>query len=447
MKFDRSSRIFAAALLMTLTAGCGSTVTGTAAPAAETDGAASVDRVTAGLPQRKDLQLFTTQPAWIEAYERTPLFPKVSGYVAEVLVDIGDPVKQGEALLKISLPELVDELEQQDALVVQAEAEIGQAQAELEAAQAAVTVAEARIAQAEAGIVRASAEYERWAAEHARIKELAANRSVTGQLLDETSHQLRGADAGRLEAAAAVASAKAALREAEAGERTAVADHKAAAARKLVAEANRAYAQTMLDYGTINAPFDGVITERHVDTGHLVNPSAAAARPLLVVARINRLRVFVDVPEMEAAHVDSGEAGDAATIHIPGQGNRKLTGQVTRTGVALDPANRSLRTEIDIDNADGVVRPGAYATVAILLADRQDALTLPASAIIHEGDDTLCCVVKSGKIVRTPVETGLRSANDVEILAGIHPEDQVVLVRAAGLKQDQSVEVIPAKNP
>src|SRR5262245_17160099 len=103
------------ALLACGLSGCsGSTA---ATDAGDRSVSAAVDRVTAGPPQRKDLKLQTAQPAWIEAHETTPRFPRISGYVQEVLVDIGDPVRENDPLLRLSVPEMQDDVQQKLALV------------------------------------------------------------------------------------------------------------------------------------------------------------------------------------------------------------------------------------------------------------------------------------------------------------------------------------------
>jgi RND family efflux transporter MFP subunit len=405
-----------------------------------------LDRVTAGPPVRKTLELYTTQPGRLEAFETTPLAPKVAGYVEEILVDIGDRVQAGELLLKLSVPELHDEFRQKQALVAQSEAEVRQAQAAVRAAEAARATAEALVAQAQAGTMRADADYERWKSEYERMNDLAGSGSVTRKLVDEALNQFRAADAARQEVEAEVASVRAALNQSEANLEKAKADEVAARARLRVAQANLARTQTMLGYTEIKAPFDGVITRRSVDTAHFVQPaSGSGSQPLLVVARRDRLRVFVDVPELEAPFVDAGESGDPVTIRIQALPGPAVEGRVTRTSWALDASNRSLRTEIDLPNPEGRLRPGMYATVQILLERREEVLTLPAAAIVREAGQTLCCTVESGRIRRQPVTTGLRAGADVEILSGLDGDETVVLVRADSLEEDRPVEVIPAQ--
>jgi HlyD family secretion protein len=408
--------------------------------------AAGAVRVTAGQAQRKTLQRTTEQPARIAAFEEAPLYPKITGYVEEVLVDIGDRVKKDQVLIKLWVPEMKDELRQKEALLVQAKAEIEQAAAAVRAAEAAAKTAEARISEAEAGTTRAEGEYQRWKDQHDRFKKLASSGSVTQNLVDETLNQFRAAEAARQEAAARIESAKAALHQSEANIESAKADEVAAGARLGVAESNLAQAQTMLNYAQIKAPFDGIVTRRNIDTGHYVQSShGSGSQPLLVVCQADVVRVFVDVPEMEAAMVN---IGDTAIIRLQALQGQEVPGQVTRTSWDLEPSNRSLRTEIDIPNQQGALRPGMFATASILLDERKDVLALPVAAVVRQGKDCFCCLVKSGKVHRTPITLGLRSGADVEVLSGLSSNDTVVLIRADSLKDGQPVEVLeqaPAK--
>lgn len=419
----------------------------TEAPQASTP--SSVDRVTAGHPARKTLRLYTSQPGRIEAFEETPLHPKVAGYVDSVLVDIGDSVKRDQVLIRLWIPELQDELAQKEALVAQAEAEVKQAEAAVRLAEAAVQTVTARIAQAEAGILRAEGEHARWKDEFDRLDALATLATgpvVTKKIASETLSQLRAAEAGRKEAEAGVHWAKAALGEAEANVLKARADEGSAQARHRVAQASLTQTRTLLGYRDIKAPFDGVVTRRGVDTGHYVHPAnGATTKPLVVVARTDKVRVFVDVPEMEAPLVDGGEAADSAIVRVQALGDREFAAKVTRTGWALDASNRSLQTEIDIPNDRALLRPGMYAMVTILLDQRDNAQTLPITAIVREGQLAYCCFVSGGRIERASIQLGLRSGDEVEVVSGLDSGQAVVLTRAESLRQGQPVEVIESR--
>jgi RND family efflux transporter MFP subunit len=258
--------------------------------------------------------------------------------------------------------------------------------------------------------------------------------------VDETQNQLTAADAARQESTAAVQSAEASAREARAMIAKAEADHAAAVARLGVAQADLARAETMLTYTEIMAPFDGVVTRRTVDTGHFVQPaSGTGATPLLVVARTDKVRVFLDVPEMESGWVD---VGDPATLRVQALNGKELKAPVTRTSWSLDAMNRSIRAEIDVPNDESKLRPGMYAAGTIELERRENVLTLPATAIVRETGETYCCVVESGKINRRRVELGVRSGPDVEICGGVDETNNVVLVRGDSLRDGQVVEIL-----
>ena len=162
------------------------------------------------------------------------------------------------------------------------------------------------------------------------MTELAAKGSVTQKLVDETLSQLQAANAAGQEADANVKSAEAMLRAAKANVQKSQADLAAAGARQRVAEANLSRAKTMLAYADIKAPFNGVVTQRNVDTGHYVHPvTGASTEPLLMIAQMEKVRVFVDVPEMEAPLVDSGDKPDSAVVRVQSLGETGIDGKVT----------------------------------------------------------------------------------------------------------------------
>ncbi len=423
-----------------------------AGPAANADAAPtiSVDRVTAGAPTKKTLQLFTEQPGRVVAFEETPILSKLPGYIESVQFDIGDKVTKGQVLMRIHAPEYKDQLEQKRGLLGQAEAQVKQAQAALVAAEAASNSSKSMVAQAEAGVGRTDAEYARWDSELKRIQQLVSKGSVTPKLADETSSQFQSAEAARKEALALIESAKARQREAEANVLTAKADIDAAKAKLIVAQSDIAQAETMLTYVELTAPFDGFVTSRNVDAGHYVQPAGASnAKPLLTVSNVSKVRVFVNVPETEAVWVDAGfgksDTGDLVTILSPSLPTGKIEARVTRTSLQLDPQSRSLSAEIDLDNNELKLLPGAFVTTKMLLEQRKDVLTLPTGAIVKAADGTKCCVVVDGKIQQRPIELGLRAGDDVEIKSGLDGSENVVLVRASSLQVGQAVEIIVKK--
>jgi HlyD family secretion protein len=421
--------------------GCGKPSTPSEAASAEQAARASLPNVVVTRPVRKPLILSTTQPARIEAYEETPLYAKVAGYVDNVAVDIGDVVKKGDPLITLHVPELQNVVEQRQALLAQAKAEISQAEAAELAARAAADTTAARVKEVKAGVARTAADTQRWEAEHLRITSLAESGSVTPKLAEETKNQLRAAEAARDEATAAVESAEAAVRQAEAMIVKSEADRQAAEARATVAEANLAEAKTMLGYTELRAPFDGVVISRAVDPGHFVQPpGGAGAKPLAAVARTDRMRVSIDIPEMEARFVD---VGDPVVLRVQANRGAEIQGEIARISWSLDAGNRSLRAEVDVPNDDATLRPGMYATAVIELDRRAEPLTLPATAIVANGGQPTCMVVEEGQAQRRPVETGLRVGPDVEIVSGVSEASEVIAVRPEGVAEGQAVEPLP----
>jgi len=404
--------------------------------------ATSTLQVAAAKPERKTLSLSTTQPGQIEAFEQTPLFAKVSGYVEELLADIGDVVKKNQVLIRISVPELQDDLHQKEALVAQAEAEVKQAESAITANRAAAETAQSRIAEAEAGIGRADADLERCKSEHARIKELASKGSVTKKLEDETLSELRSAEAATREAAAKVQSSRTGHYEAQANVGKAEADKVAAEARLQVAKADLARAKTMLGYTEIRAPYDGTVTRRMVDTGHYVSPAGGPEnKPLMVVARTDVVRIFVDVPELEASHVN---AGDPASVKVQALEAKEFDAEVVRTSWTLLESNHSLRAEIDVPNPDGVLRPGMYAAVTIRLEERPSAIVIPVTAIMRDGESANCWVINAGKTERRALTLGLRSGPIVEVVSGLDESTPVILKQPDALREGQQVQIAAA---
>jgi RND family efflux transporter MFP subunit len=437
------TRLASPSFVAVLTLACGAAGCGREPAKTQNVAEGARAQVAVAKPQRKTLTLTTTQPGRMEAFEETPLYAKTAGYVDEVLVDIGDVVKKDQTLVRLSIPELLDDVEQKQALIAQAEAEVKQAESSVVAASAAAETAQSKIKEMEAGISRAEADHERWKSEHARIKELADKGSVTKTLEDETYSQLQSAAAATREVLAKAQSARSASYEAQANVGKAQADLGAAEARLRVARADLARARSMLAYTEIKAPYDGTISHRDVDTGHFVQPAGGAAtKPLMVVVRTDKVRIFIDVPEMEASFVD---AGDAVKIRVQALAANEFDATVVRSSWALRESNRSLHAEIDVPNPHGVMRPGMYAMATIELAKRDGALVVPATAIVRDAGEAACMVFDSGRAVRRPVVLGLRSGGEIEILSGID-ESQSVLLKPEGIKSGQPVAATtPAK--
>lgn len=447
------------AVLPTVFTGCGPSATATSASSPSVrENSHGVMRVTPIKPARKTLVRVTEQPGQIEAFEETAIHAKLAGFVKKVHVDIGDkvagpsrvsndqPEQPGQILAELEMPELEAELKQKQALIAQAAAEVTQSEASIKVAMSAKTSAEALVAEARASIERADAMYERWKSEFERVKELVAKQAITQKVADETEQQFKAADASRREIAAKIKSAQAKLSESSANIEKALADLVATQSKQKVAEADEQKTRALLSYATLRAPFDGVITERHLDTGHLVQPSGTSGKPLFVVVRADTVRIFLEVPEADASLV---AAGSRAKIKVAAMSATPFEGQVARTSWTLQSASRTLRTQIDIPNPDGKLRPGMYATAEIQVACRPDALSLPKAAILKQGPDSFVLGIVDNKIVKLPIRTGIvavtPTGTDIEILSGLNGDESLIGANFAAYKEGQAVEIVVAR--
>ena len=434
--------------------GCDSTAT--TSVTTSTEPTHGVMRVIPIKPSHKLLVRLIEYPGQVEAFEETAIHAKLAGFVKKVHVDIGDqvrgpsrvstdqPEQPGQILAELEMPELDAELKQKQALVAQAAAEVTQSKAGIKVAMSAKSSAEALVAEARASVERADAMYERWKSEFERVRELVEKKAVAQKVADETEQQFKAADAARREIAAKIKSTQAKLSESAANIEKADADLIAAQSKQKVAEADEQKTRALLSYATLRAPFDGVITERHLDTGHLVQPNAASGKPLFVVVRADTVRVFLDVPEADAGFVATNSP---AKIKVPSL-SKSFEGKVTRTAWTLQTSSRTLRTEIDVPNPNGQLRPGMYATAEIEVARRIGKLSLPKSAILTEGAESFCLSISSkNTLEKLPIKTGIVAGPDVEIISGLTGDESVIGANLAAYKNKvgEAVEVITAK--
>jgi RND family efflux transporter MFP subunit len=403
-----------------LAAGCGQPTS----PADSSPTGERVPTVAVVQPEQKSLRRVIELPAFVEAYEETLLIARIAGYVQKVHADIGDRVKgprvdeqgkqlePGQVLAELWVPEMKEELRQKQALVAVAEAEVEQDAAALEAAEANVVTARAMVREAEAARTRAQANFERWESEYQRVQKLVASKVIDEQTRDETRNQFKAAEASRAEVEARVHSAQAAARESEARRNKTRADLVAAKAHVEVACAEEGRTAALLRYSKLRAPFDGVVVKRNIHTGHYLQPAGGSGlHPVLVVARMDTVRVLVDVPEAEARYVREGVP---ATVRFPVIKDREFTGKVTRSSWSLDPRARTLRAEIDLPNPQGLLRPGMYA-YPTLCAELPAVFTLPASAVV-QAEPPYCCQVNGDRVSRLPVRIGVRDGQVVQVL-------------------------------
>jgi multidrug efflux system membrane fusion protein len=190
----------------------------------------------------------------------------------------------------------------------------------------------------------------------------------------------------------------------------------------------------------IYAPFSGVITKRNIDIGALINAgNSGANQELFDMAKLDPIRVFVDVPEIYAPSVRTGVH---ATIELAGLAGQHFTGNVARTADSIDLATRTLRTEIDVPNPKGALLPGSYAQVHFDVNIKTMRLSVPVNALLFRSEGMRAAVVGSdGKVHLKPVVIGRDYGTTLEVLGGLDQNDAVILNPSDSLEEGQQVQV------
>ena len=204
------------------------------------------------------------------------------------------------------------------------------------------------------------------------------------------------------------------------------------------ATANVRRLEQLESFKHIYAPFSGTIIRRNTDVGALINAgNSGQNQELFVMAQISPIRVYIDVPEIYAASVRSGVAAEIELTSLPGQ---RFAAKVARTADAIDPATRTLRTEIDVPNRDGKLYPGSYAQVHFGVKTATMRLSVPVNALLFRAEGTRAAVVGAdGKVHLKPVVIGRDYGTDVEVLGGLDPSDSVILNPSDSLEEGQPV--------
>jgi RND family efflux transporter MFP subunit len=206
------------------------------------------------------------------------------------------------------------------------------------------------------------------------------------------------------------------------------------------ARANVKRLEQLHAFDKIEAPFDGVVTARNTDIGALID-SGSNAKELFHVASVQRLRVFVNVPEAYSREARPGLKADLTLAEFPG---RHFTGTLARTAEAIDVASRTLLAEFDVDNTKGELLPGSYAEVHLKLGTAASTFTLQVSALIFGAEGLRIAMVKDGRVALVPVTLGRDYGNTVEVVSGLSGDEQVIVNPPDSLESGQVVRVAGA---
>ncbi len=220
-------------------------------------------------------------------------------------------------------------------------------------------------------------------------------------------------------------------------------------ANKAIVDANQANVkqlQALQSFEKIYAPFDGIVTARNTDIGDLINSgsSSTARTDLFHISQPDKLRVYVNVPEEYSQGIKVGMTADLSLAEFPG---RKFQGKLVRTAEAINATTRTLLIEIEVDNPSGTLLTGSYAEVHLKVATHATTLLVPVNTLLFRSEGLRAGVVKDGKVVLTTLTPGRDFGNQIEIVSGLKPDDQVIINPPDSLVSGQEVQIVQATLP
>jgi membrane fusion protein, multidrug efflux system len=222
--------------------------------------------------------------------------------------------------------------------------------------------------------------------------------------------------------------------------------YKQSQANLAAADANVRRLEQLEGFKEVYAPFTGVLTKRNVDPGALINAGAGAAgRELFDIARVDPLRVYTSVPQAYAPYIKVGAKTYVTLQEFPGQ---KFLATVARTAESIDPATRTLLTEVDVPNKDGRLLPGSFGEVHFAVGSNVNKVTIPVNTMLFRAEGSRVAVIgPNNKVELRPINIGRDYGTSLEILGGVSPSDQIVVNPSDSLEEGQPVNVAqPAPN-
>jgi RND family efflux transporter MFP subunit len=337
----------------------------------------------------------------LQPFQEIDVYAKVAGYIQQLNVDWGTHVKQGQVLAVLEIPELQQQVQQDEAAVRRSEQDLARSREELARAQSAYSVAHVT--------------YQRLTDVQKTRPELVAQQEVD---------VAQGKDA---EAGAGASAAKDAQSAAEEG---------IASAKALLAKDRALFA-----YARIVAPFDGVVTRIDAYKGALLpagTSTNAGNSALCHLSQVNLLRLVIPVPERAVPDIRTGESVAVEVSAL----KKTFDAQIVRTADQIDTQTRTMHTELNVPNANYELVPGMYASVKIPLHTAANVLTLPIQAVVAgtSGEGSVLVVNGSNHVEKRSVKLGLESSTDYEIVSGLREGEMVVFGEQEQYKAGQLVQ-------
>ena len=404
-------------------------------------------------PARGTLERKTSQAGTAMAFEWVDIYAEVSGYLKTRTVDIGSVVKKGKLLAEIDVPDLKAKKEQQEAAKKLAIAQVAQKKAVITSAEADLDTVTARKKAAEAKLSSDKAYLKFRHKQLVRYQDLLHERSIDARLVDEQEDRREAALEAVNASQEAVHAAEAQLKSMAAKIEQAKADWEEAKGMVEVAKAELDRAAAMVEFSTIEAPFDGVITFRDqgFNEGAFIRAATAggSATPLLTLQHTDTMRIVVPIPDRDVPYCRPGVSQALITFDaLPGQVFPPYP--VSRIAQSEDVLTKTMRAEIDVPNPKGLIRQGMYGLVTITLAKAENAVSIPSACLAGKaaGGRATVYVVRDSKVYLTPIKTSLDNGIEIEVVEGLDKDARVVLNPSGDLANGVAVSVTEVdKNP
>src|ERR1700693_1952639 len=399
MMMPNKKRAYLALLILTgslagVASGCGSARKAEAEDAAHAPAAPVVKVV------RRNLSNTLEIASEFQPLQEIEVYAKVSGYIKKLYVDWGTHVKQGQVLAELEIPELQQQLQQDEANARRSDQDLSRAREELNRAESAYKVA------------------------HLTYTRLADVQKSRPELVAQ--EEIDAAQGKDLEANAGVSSAKDAVSAAE--------------QELLAAKAALGKDQAMFAYSRITAPFDGVVTQIYAYTGALLPAGTSSNKGDLALCQLsqnNILRLVIPLPERAVPDV---HVGDTVDMNVSGAKDT-FTGKIVRLSGQIETQTRTMHTEVQVPNPDYRLVPGMYASVKIPLRSASQALSLPVQAVQSSGNGQgiVLVVNSSNRVEKREIKLGIETATQAEVLSGLNENEIVIFGEQNQYKAGQLV--------
>jgi len=355
-------------------------------------------------------------PGSVVSLNQTTIYARSSGYLRRWLVDIGDRVHAGQLLAVVEAPEV-------DQQVAQARAQLAQAMANLAQSRASLAKGRSDLQLARANEILA---YKTWQ----RSRFLVGEGVVSRQDADTQLASYRTNTA-------TVQSAQNTVNVDQANVYASQSSVNASQANLRQFSATQSFEQ-------VTAPFNGVITARNVNQGALITAGSSNTNTsLYTITSYDVLEVNAYIPQSLASSIQPGQAAQIQVREVP---QRVFTGKVIRTTNALDPSSRTLLTQVEVPNPEGLLRPGMYASAKFTVARANPPLMLPDSAlVINAGGTQVATVTQNQTVHYQPVQVGRDNGTDIEVLSGLNPNQPFIANPTADLGEGARVHAVAAR--